>query len=416
MNNSGGILSEVRRDNLTAQFQEPRGVKFARIVIEILISVFGVFGNTLVCMAIWRNKRLQNIGNIFIFNLSIADLGVLLMCLPLLILNADLNFSWPFGDMGCKLLLPLTDVFYGVSIGSIVAISFHRYRLIVHCMDHQMSARKAKLIVAFIWIISYVLFVLPLHFVVELKTKDGRSFCAPVWEREIYRQLHVAFVSLLFYVLPLALIVGTYARIRRQLRGDPFLRSLLRHDSTNSAKIRLDQNNKALKILTPVVVTFSILMFPINAIRLAAAFGKDLHVNFAHLRLVYNISVLLLLTNSSINCIIYAVVNNDFRKEFKRILSCCALKRTRLTISRTSPKKYSMYSSTDPKTVEETVCADNDSVFLYDSRDELRKPVRTEKLLKDLSRYEVRRLMEDNDYVDSVCYCSYGESVSIVVR
>lgn len=250
----------------------------------------------------------------------------------------------------------------------------------------------------------------------ELKTKDGRSFCAPVWERQIYRQLHVAFVSLLFYVLPLALILGTYARIRRQLRGDPFLRSLLRHDSTNSAKIRLDQNNKALKILTPVVVTFSILMFPINAIRLAAAFGKDLHVNFAHLRLVYNISVLLLLTNSSINCIIFAVVNNDFRKEFKRILSCCALKRTRLTISKTSSKKYSMYSSTDPKTVEETVCADNDSVFLCDSQDELRKPVRTEKLLKDLSRYEVRRLMEDNDYVDSVCYCSYGESVSIVVR
>lgn len=152
MNNSRGILSEVRRDNLTAQFQEPRGVKFARIVIEILISVFGVFGNTLVCMAISRNKRLQNIGNIFIFNLSIADLGVLLMCLPLFILNADLNFSWPFGDMGCKLLLPLTDIFYGVSIGSIVAISFHRYRLIVHCMDHQMSARKAKLIVAFIWV------------------------------------------------------------------------------------------------------------------------------------------------------------------------------------------------------------------------------------------------------------------------
>jgi hypothetical protein len=183
----------------------------------------------------------------------------------------------------------------------------------------------------------------------------------------------------------------------------------MRHDPTSTVKKRLEQNKKALQILTPVVVAFSLLMFPINAIRLAAAFGKDLHLNFAYLRLMYNISVLLLLTNSSINCIIYAVVNKDFRSEFRRILCCACLKKI-YTPTKPRARFYSLYSTTDPKTVQEMLSEGRDSVF-----DE-EEGVKRNGLLKKLSRYEVRNLMEDTDYAETVHYCAYGENVTIVVR
>ena len=150
-NNTEIIFSE-RQPPATVQFQEPEAMKIGRIVLEIFIGIFGICGNLLVCVSIRTSKRLQTVGNIFVFSLSVADLGVLLICLPLVKLNADFHYSWPFGDTGCKILLPLTDVFYGVSIGSIVGISFHRYRMIVHCMSRQLTGTKAKTFVALIWV------------------------------------------------------------------------------------------------------------------------------------------------------------------------------------------------------------------------------------------------------------------------
>lgn len=135
-----------------AQFQEPQGMKFGRIVLEICMGLLGVCGNLLVCVSIAKSRRLRTTGNIFLFSLSVADLGVLLICLPLVILNGDVKHPWLFGEIGCRILLPLTDVFYGASIGSIVGISFHRYRMIVHCMGRQLTATKVKLLVVLIWV------------------------------------------------------------------------------------------------------------------------------------------------------------------------------------------------------------------------------------------------------------------------
>ena len=157
-NDSTGLIFSEKQPSVPLQFQEPEAMKYARIVLEIFIGIFGVCGNLLVCISIVTSKRLHTVGNIFIFSLSIADLGVLLICLPLVILNADFHYSWPFEDTGCKVLLPLTDIFYGVSIGSIVGISFHRYRMIVHCMSRQLTASKAKLLVVLTWVSLSVLY------------------------------------------------------------------------------------------------------------------------------------------------------------------------------------------------------------------------------------------------------------------
>ena len=251
---------------------------------------------------------------------------------------------------------------------------------------------------------------------VELKPMNGKKTCQAIWPRPTHRQLHVVFVTTLFYILPLAIILSTYLRIRRKLSADSFLNSQIRQDPTSTVKKRLEQNKKALRILTPVVVAFTLLMFPINAIRLAAAFGKNLHLNFAYLRLVYNITVLLLLANSSINCIIYAIVNKDFRNEFKRVLCCACLKRI-YTPTKPRPRFYSLYSTTDPKTVQEMLSEDVDSAVFKDEENEgMQKTGRMARLLKKLSRFEVRNLMEDTDYADTVHYCTYGENVTIVVR
>lgn len=426
------IFSRSQTRHLNSQFVEPQGVRIVRILLEIAIGLFGVGGNFLVCWVIATRKRLRTVGNMFVFNLAVADLGVLLVCLPLVVIHADFPYSWPFGDVACKLLYPLTDIFYGVSIGSIVGISFHRYRMIVHCMDTQLSRKKVKILIVVIWILSYLFLVLPVNLVMELNDSRGKLTCEPKWPKLIHRQLHVVFVACLFYVLPLGVILGTYLRIRRKLSADSFLTSQLRNDSCSTIKARLDQNRNALRLLTPVVVAFALLMFPIQAIRMAASFHPNIGRAFPYLRLLYNASVVLLLANSAINCVIYAVINKDFRREFKRLLCCGCLKRfteslplpRKRATSESNPRFHSLYSANDPKTAEEIISrqesdesnpnhageAEGGEAGLKNSK------ARKARLLRNLKQYEVRHLLEDDGYANAVQYCAYGEKLTIVVK
>lgn len=52
-----------------------------------ILVVVGVFGNVLVCLAIWCERRLQNATNYFLLSLAIADLLVSLLVMPISIVN-----------------------------------------------------------------------------------------------------------------------------------------------------------------------------------------------------------------------------------------------------------------------------------------------------------------------------------------
>ena len=128
-----------------------------------------------------------------------------------------------------------------------------------------------------------------MHYNVFLKlflpVSAGKEICQPHWPKLIQRQLYVTLVFVIFYFLPLVIISGTYLRIRRKLSADSFLASQMLSRQRSTVKVRLDQNRKALQLLTPVVVAFAILMLPINAIRLFVSFNPDLGARFTYLRL-----------------------------------------------------------------------------------------------------------------------------------
>lgn len=78
----------------------------------ILISLFaltfftGLVGNFLVCFAIWRNRTMRTVTNIFIVNLAMSDLTVIIVCLPPTLLS-DVTETWFMGLAMCKIALYL---------------------------------------------------------------------------------------------------------------------------------------------------------------------------------------------------------------------------------------------------------------------------------------------------------------------
>ncbi|TGZ47070.1 Orexin receptor type 2 [Temnothorax longispinosus] len=86
---------------LMVQHIFPKFSYWVLIAMHSIVFVVGLIGNALVCMAVYRNHSMRNVTNYFIVNLAVADLLVLLICLPPSVLW-DVTETWFLGLKLCK--------------------------------------------------------------------------------------------------------------------------------------------------------------------------------------------------------------------------------------------------------------------------------------------------------------------------
>lgn len=315
-----------------ANVLEPPGVRILRLLIQIFLFLAGVLGNVLVCIVTSRKRNIKLVGNRLILHLAIADLGIIFICFPLVIMRIEFPFSWPFGEFICRTVFPFSDIFYGVEIGCITAIALHRYRMLVHCMKPQMSVQTANRMVFAIWFMSFVFIVVPLFFVMRVISSRGAhtTECLPLWPYPFTEQLYSVITVVLLYVIPLTIILVTYVRIKAKLKESIRMHNTYRLASLgqsnsiprqNEILARIAQNERAMRLLTPVVIIFAITMFPVSLYRVLAPFVLSIR-RYKYVPVIFRFILILLIANSSVNPVVYSVVNTEFRREFIRILRC----------------------------------------------------------------------------------------------
>lgn len=303
---------------------KPDVVSIIRIVISAAICAIGIVGNILVLVITSCARRSKTAVNYYILNLALADIGVLAICYPFTLVKAKDPLQWPLGRVVCEVFYPLTDIFYGASIGSIVAIAIDRYRAIVRDVLPHKTLRAAKWVILSVWTAAFSGIVLPLYFVMEYlhNTEKGTVDCTPVWPSPLATRLYVLSLSTLWYFLPLAVILCAHRKIAQKIRMSKSLHKNMRNmcgSQTNKAQQKVtDANTKALKILVPVVLFFMFTMLPFHVFRIIYVF-VDVS-SFQYKWVVYHICTALLLTNSAANPIIYSLVSEEFRQRFKEVL------------------------------------------------------------------------------------------------
>lgn len=83
----------------------PLYMRILATVACLLIFSVGVAGNLLVPLVVIKTKYLRNSTNLFLINLSIADLLVLLVCMPTMIIELHSRpETWLLGESMCKYL------------------------------------------------------------------------------------------------------------------------------------------------------------------------------------------------------------------------------------------------------------------------------------------------------------------------
>ena len=304
---------------------EPKFVETIRLSLSAIICSIGIVGNLLVIIITGVNRTNKTAVHKYILNLAIADIGVLGICYPLILVKAADPLHWPLGKVVCKVFYPFTDIFFSASIGSIVAIAIDRHRAIVRGMTACRSLSVAKWVILGVWIVGFVAVVVPLYFVMDFieNKQNGTIDCTPRWPSALAKNSYVISLTVFWYIVPLVVILLVYRQIASKIRASKLLHSKI-HSMCGSYKSARKKktdnvNTKALKILVPVVIAFAVTMFPFHAFRVISLFVNVRQVKY--IWVVYNICTMLLLANSAVNPIIYSLVSEEFRQRFKYILN-----------------------------------------------------------------------------------------------
>ncbi|KAK7898456.1 hypothetical protein WMY93_019309 [Mugilogobius chulae] len=287
---------------------------FISLLIFALIFILGVLGNTLVITVLARSKPGQprSTTNIFILNLSVADLSYLLFCVPFQSTIYVLP-TWVLGAFICKFIHYFFTVSMLVSIFTLSAMSVDRYVAIVHARKSSSIrvARHATLGVLLIWTLSLGMASPVAHFQSIVEREDNNTYCWEVWP-DHHRKVYVLCTFVFGYLLPLVLISVCYAKV---------LNHLHKKLKNASRKSELSKRKTAMTVLV-VVVVFCISWLPHHVVHLWVEFGSFPlnQASFVFRMVAHSLAY----SNSSVNPVIYAFLSENFRNSYKQVFWCRA--------------------------------------------------------------------------------------------
>ncbi|XP_018327128.1 neuropeptide Y receptor type 1-like [Agrilus planipennis] len=100
-NSSKDMFSNLTESSNSVVF--PAYIRITSMIFCVIIMCLGVIGNIMVPVVIFKTKDMRNSTNIFLVNLSIADLMVLLVCTPTVLVEVNSKpETWVLGEEMCK--------------------------------------------------------------------------------------------------------------------------------------------------------------------------------------------------------------------------------------------------------------------------------------------------------------------------
>ncbi|XP_060825070.1 neuropeptide SIFamide receptor-like [Bombus pascuorum] len=358
MEEQSGLLNASKTANLSTAEQIPdrlyrhsMAMSAVYCVAYVLVFVVGLIGNSFVIAVVYRSPRMRTVTNFFIVNLAVADVLVIVFCLPATLMS-NIFVPWFLGWFMCKAVAYIQGVSVAASVYSLVAVSLDRFLAIWWPLKCQITKRRARMMIVVIWFIALTTtspWLLFFDLVSIYDDDPDLRLCLEVWPHPEDGTLFFLIGNLtLCYVLPTILISLCYILI--------WIKVWRRHipsDTKDAQMERIQQKSKVkvVKMLVVVVILFVLSWLPLYVIFTVIKLGGDVAEREDEiLPIATPIAQWLGASNSCINPILYAFFNKKYRRGFIAILKsgrCCGKIRYYETVammsSSTSMRKSSYY-------------------------------------------------------------------------
>ena len=295
----------------------------APFIILCIVSILGSLGNISIIAAVCLRKKLRVRGNLFIVNLAVADLIITGYIMPMGLVTSHRN-QYPFNAKFCHFNAFISITACLLSMHSAMLVAVERY---VHiCKTHHykkfFTNTRCVILVACSWI--YCMFWACQGWTGWTTFKYTASLrqCLPLFPLS-----YSLCVTLFCIVIPVITMAFCYRKIYCMVQSSRDHVLISQEDGGGGeGGPRRKEQFKRIQWL-PVLLSSLV----ISCITFWTPFCVTIILEsvITVLDVMYPISFWLLLTNSFANSILYGVMNTNFYREYKAIISEAIYKLTK---------------------------------------------------------------------------------------
>ena len=291
----------------------------------ILINLVSFFGNLLLGIAVIKNPNLRRtVPNMYIMTLAASDFLMSLLGIPFSVASLMIG-KWPFNNFTCQLQGFWILLMCAVSLQTLAVTAVNRYFRVVRSRAQYQkifNMKTTKITIAILWIMA---FFAPLPYVVaghEFFFHTGKVFCAH--NAESLYDGYGAYLVLVYVAIPLVVIIGCYTKVFVTVHNHNVavfrqriypLRGPLNCLTCEDSRFSVEEVNVTYTLLV-VVIGFLTCWTPVLVIDLIDFINADWKLK----RQVYVSYTCFGFASTSLNPIIYGVMNRSFRAEYFKIL------------------------------------------------------------------------------------------------
>jgi len=294
-----------------------------QVIVDVgplfLINLTALFGNTLLCIAFFKNNHLRSVTNIFVLTLAVSDIIMSLTCMPLSE-GSLIAGEWIFGDLLCHIqgFLAHFLAFFSLQMMAITAVN--RYFRVIKPDLYQkiFTPGYTSLIILLasllsVGILGSIMFAQHRNLFVF---HPGKTICVNLYRSLISTQIYTIFSSVAFVFLPAIVIIWCYTKVFRSIRRH-YRRLAARMTSSECINSMNPAEIVVTRMVFAIVIAFFICWIPCIVIDLVDITRDDWFNRRVYLTYTY-----FAYTSSAINPIIYGIMNRSFRVEYLSLLGC----------------------------------------------------------------------------------------------
>jgi len=284
-------------------------------VILTLSAIFALMGNSLVCLAFYRNRRLRTVTNVFVLSLAVADIMASTFVLPFSTVASGYR-AWPFNFAFCQFSGLAAYLWGAMSVNILALTAVNRYICIVKPRFYPALFTKKKTVLS---ILLVLLLTLTAHLTATFATPIlfqwyPRDLVCDATGLKIRAGVSRGIVG--FVGLAMSVIIFCYGSVYRTIKRHNSVVNPSLHDATSQATVS-PHEIQASRVLLATVIGFVVCWIPLTVVRILNRYAHSLLPSYW-----LSYSTLITFFSSWINPVIYGVMNRAMRKEFLKLLQC----------------------------------------------------------------------------------------------
>ncbi|XP_075814309.1 melatonin-related receptor isoform X1 [Microtus pennsylvanicus] len=274
---------------------------FCAMVVTVILDLIG---NSMVILAVTKNKKLRNSGNLFVASLSVADMLAAVYPYPMMLYAMSVG-DWDLSQLQCQFVGFISGLSIVGSIFNITAIAINRYCYICHSLQYKriFSLRNTCIYLVVTWVMA-ILAVVPNMYISSVEY-DPRTYSC------IFNYLNnppfAVTIVCFHFVLPLIIVTYCYTKI--------WIRVLEARDPARQNPENQFAEVRNFLTMFVIFLLFAVCWCPVNVLTVLVAVSPKAIAgkipNWLYLA-AYGVAYF----NSGLNAVIYGILNENFRREY----------------------------------------------------------------------------------------------------